>query len=136
MDEMSKANNNGKSDADVLRAGDILPPYNKKGSQEDDSRQAKGQPRCTSGSQQKHEIPRFDLAEEILAEQRKITAVKRKAPGKKSESLRKHVQQRQVQAIGYTIEEPMPALSEQQQIIAEIVARDVGRLCSGGTSAT
>ena len=28
------------------------------------------------------EIPKFDLAEQILAEQRKITAIRRKAPGK------------------------------------------------------
>ena len=29
-----------------------------------------------------NEIPKFDLAEQILAEQRKITAIRRKAPGK------------------------------------------------------
>ncbi len=33
------------------------------------------------------EIPKFDLAEQILAEQRKITAIRRKAPGKKPQRL-------------------------------------------------
>jgi len=32
--------------------------------------------------QEANEIPKFDLAEQILAEQRKITAIRRKGPGK------------------------------------------------------
>jgi len=127
--EMSWANSNGQSDTDILRAGDIVPPYNDKSKQENNSRELESRRKNTSLPQQKHEVPRFDLAEEILAEQRKITAVKRKAPGKKSGHSS---QQQQVQSIGYDIEEPMPALSEQQQIVAEIVARDIGKLCRGG----
>ncbi len=37
--------------------------------------------------QEANEIPKFDLAEQILAEQRKITAIRRKAPGKKPQRL-------------------------------------------------
>lgn len=37
------------------------------------------EPRPSDG---RGEIPKFDLAEQILAEQRKITAIRRKAPGK------------------------------------------------------
>lgn len=70
--------------------------------------------------QEKSEIPSFDLAEEIMAEQRKITAIRRKAPGKKTE------------AQPVDIEQP---LSEQEKIIAEIVARDIERLCRGDYSA-
>ena len=70
--------------------------------------------------QEKPEIPSFDLAEEIMAEQRKITAIRRKAPGKKTE------------AQPVDIEQP---LSEQEKIIAEIVARDIERLCRGDYSA-
>jgi len=76
-------------------------------------------------------IPKFDLAEQILAEQRKITAIKRKAPGKKNKAPN---QQSQAQSIGYTIKQPPPILSEQEQIIAEIVARDIEKLYRGDTS--
>lgn len=72
------------------------------------------------------EIPRFDLAADIMAEQRKITAARRKAPGEK---ITTGGQQRRAQSIADTIEQPMPALSEQEQIIAEIVARDIAKLC-------
>ncbi len=78
---------------------------------------------------EKAEIPKFDLAEEIMAEQRKITAVKRKAPGKITEVQRSEPQ---AKPVGYTtIEQPVPTLPEQDQIIAEIVARDIERLCGG-----
>ena len=81
--------------------------------------------------QEKSQIPKFDLAEDIMAEQRKITSIKRKAPGKKVEA---QSQEPEVELIGYTIEQPTPALSGQEQIVAEIVARDIERLCKGGTS--
>jgi len=148
---VSKANSNGKSDTDIFRAGDIVPPYSKKSNQEDNSRQAKGGSKNTSLPQQKREIPRFDLAEEILAEQRKITAIRRKAPSptreagasKKDEPLGKDPAlrepkqgpEKQVRSIDYAIEQPTPMLSEKQQIIAEIVARDIEGLCSGIASA-
>jgi hypothetical protein len=75
--------------------------------------------------QQKSEIPKFDLAEEIMAEQRKITSIRRKAPGKKVETQR---QEPEVELISHTIEQPIPVLSGQEQIVAEIVARDIERL--------
>ena len=81
--------------------------------------------------QQKSEIPKFDLAEDIMAEQRRITAIRRKAPGKRDEAQR---QEQEAESIGYTVGQPTPALSEQEHIIAEIVARDIERLCKGGTS--
>ena len=131
--EMSWANSNRQNNADILRAGDIMPPYNDKSKQESNSRELKSRSKNASLPKQSHEVPRFDLADEILAEQRKITAVKRKAPGKKSEHSS---QQQQVQSIGYAVEEPLPALSEQQQIIADIVARDIESLCRSSASAT
>jgi len=85
----------------------------------------------TKTEQQKSEIPKFDLAEEIMAEQRRITAIRRKAPGKKDEA---QSQERESESVGYTIGQPSPALSEEKQIIAEIVARDIERLCRGDTS--
>jgi hypothetical protein len=77
-------------------------------------------------------IPSFDLAEEIMAEQRKITAIRRKAPGQKTEAQRSEPQ---AQPADYTIEQPTPTLSVQEKIIAEIVARDIERLCRGDYSA-
>jgi len=100
------------------------------------------------------EIPRFDLAEQIMAEQRKITAIRRKAPGKPQQlpSLGPAVarvqaqdgaagkktepanQQSRAESIGYTIQPPPLTLSEQGRIIAEIVARDIEKLRRGDTS--
>lgn len=76
------------------------------------------------------EIPRFDLAEEIMAEQRRITATRRKAPGQQDEAQR---QEREAESVGYTPGRPVPALSEQEQIVADIVARDIEKLCRGDT---
>jgi len=90
------------------------------------------------------EIPKFDLAEQIMAEQRKITAIRRKAPGKPQRlpsqdgaAGKKNgppAQEREAESIGYTIQQPPLTLSEQGQIIAEIVARDIEKLRRGDTS--
>jgi hypothetical protein len=81
--------------------------------------------------QEKSEIPSFDLAEEIMAEQRRITAIRRKAPGQKTEAQRLKPE---TQIVDHIIEQPKPLLSEQEKIIAEIVARDIERLCRGNYS--
>jgi hypothetical protein len=75
------------------------------------------------------EIPKFDLAEQILAEQRKISSIKRKGPGRKTEAPSR---KQKIQSIGYTTKPP-PLLSEQEQIIADIVARDIESLLAGNT---
>lgn len=75
----------------------------------------------TKTEQQKSEIPRFDLAEKIMVKQRRITAIRRKAPGQRDEA---QSQQPKVESIGYTIG-PSSVLSEQERIIAEIVTRDI-----------
>jgi hypothetical protein len=78
------------------------------------------------------DIPSFDLAEQIMAEQRRITAIKRKAPGGKPEVQRLKPE---VQPVEHIIKEPKPALSAQDKVIAEIVAKDIERLCRGDYSA-
>ena len=157
---MTNANNDEQFDADslqrkadVLRGRDIIPgspkrdeerlgtppPYKNVTGQEPDSQQTgKNEPHppaeqrtSLETEQQTSEIPRFDLAEEIMAEHRRITAIRRKAPGEKDEAQR---HEREAESAGYAIGQPSPALSEQEQIIAEIVARDIERLCRGGTS--
>jgi hypothetical protein len=85
-----------------------------------------------NNEQEKPEIPSFDLAEDIMAEQRKITAIRRKAPGKKIEAQQS---EHQAQPADNTIEQPTQAMSEREKIIAEIVARDIERLYGGDYSA-
>ena len=109
------------------------------------TKRAKELPTESAGAvQEANEIPRFDLSEQIMAEQRKITAIRRKAPGKpqrlpaqdgaSGKKTKAPDQQPQAQSTGYTIKQPPPTLSEQEQIIAEIVARDIEKLCRCDTS--
>jgi hypothetical protein len=79
-------------------------------------------------SEETPKIPIFDLADEIMAEQRKITAIRRKAPGQKTEAQRLKPETR---IDDHSIEQPQPLLLEQETIIAEIVAKDIERLCRG-----
>lgn len=159
---MSKADGNKHSNTNALRADDIVPPYNKAVSQKRISQNKQTRKRETVSSQnqqkqppekelsqivlnkakraeelsvepvdavqQTNEIPKFDLAEQILAEQRKIASVRRKGPIKRHEAPK---QEQQVESIGLTIKPPI--LSEQEQIIAQIVARDIEKLCRGNT---
>jgi len=173
---MSKAKRDKKSDADVLRARDMVPPYNKKNHQKQDSEKTETNKRKNTSSQSKrkqssknitsspagkkaerakdlptepedaaregNDIPKFDLAEEIMAEQRRITAIRRKGPGQKIEAPSEEEEverdftsqeddEMEGWSIGYTIGQPPPMLSEQEKIIAEIVARDIEKLCGG-----
>jgi len=109
------------------------------------------EPRPSDG---RGEIPKFDLAEQILAEQRKITAIRRKAPGKPQRLLslgpavtrvqaqdgaagkktESPDQEGEAESIGYTIQQPPLTLSEQGRIIAEIVASDIEKLRRGDIS--
>ena len=79
------------------------------------------------------DIPRFDLAEDIMAEQRRLTVVRRKGPGSP-------------EPVNLTPSPVLPAAVRPSQsshsfsegfnyisdpIIADIVTRDIERLCSG-----
>lgn len=73
------------------------------------------------------EIPRYDLAANILAEQRRAASRRRRAPGQPDD---KPVMSR----AGFgpkvsTPPSPPQGVAELQQIVAEIVARDIERLC-------
>ncbi len=74
-----------------------------------------------------HEIPKFDLTEQLMSEYRKNSAVRRKAPSRKTETSNQ-----QTGSFSYTTKPPS-MLSEQETIIAEIVARDIERLCKGNS---
>jgi len=73
--------------------------------------------------QGEREVPAFDLAEEIMSQQRKITATRRKAPGEKAK--RPKVKRRIESVVNIGGES-----SRQNRIIAEIVARDIEKLLS------
>ena len=126
--------------ADVLCAKDATAPYRDKLRQKPEPQAEHIGPssgmqpiESAIANQENIEIPRFDLAEDIMAEQRKITAVRRKAPGRKVESQGK---EQKSAPMGYTIGQPAPVPIEQEQIVAEIVARDIERLYRDGTLST
>jgi len=80
--------------------------------------------------QEINDIPKFDLAKQIMAEHRKITAVRRKGPAKNAKPPKK---QHPAELISRNVEMG-PFVSGPEQIIAEIVARDIENLCMGDTS--
>jgi hypothetical protein len=79
---------------------------------------------------QTNDIPTFDLAEQIMAEHRKITAVRRKGPGKMVVPPKKR---HPAELIARDVI-PREILSGPEQVIVEIVARDIENLCMGNTS--
>jgi len=156
---MGKAGREKKRDGGVLRAQDIVPPYGedagrngspqkaKTGGNEALPSQKKGKQVSTGKSpvagrapakgrgagtqavaRQGSGIPTFDLGQQILAEQRKVAAVKRRGPGMRGTAPPKIPQaQPASDADGRAGAE----LSERDRIVAEIVARDIDRLCRG-----
>ncbi|MGD2094535.1 MAG: hypothetical protein PVH77_05965 [Phycisphaerales bacterium] len=127
-------NSNKYDDTDILRAEDIVPPYNtnveqKRVLREDAAFVEQDISSNDDWDQRADEVPKFDLAAQIMAEQRKITAVRRRAPGQK---IKNPDRKPQTQSSQYTFK-PF-VLSEQERIIAEIVARDIQKLCRGDKS--
>ena len=143
---MSKASGNKKGDdkrrgrkGDVLRAEDIIPgktsskkaktAKKKTSSSKKGAGPAKDMPaEPTDKGQKESEIPKFDLAEQILAEQRKVASARRKGPGQTIEPAKK---EQEAEPVDYLGEQPTPMALERQQIIAEIVARDIEKLRRG-----
>ena len=106
---------------DVLRAEDIIP-----GRAGSNKTKAAKKKTSSSKGHKESEIPKFDLAEQILAEQRKVASARRKGPGKAVEAERK---EQSSEPVDYLVEQPTPMALERQQIIAEIVARDIEKWC-------
>ncbi|UCE50498.1 MAG: hypothetical protein JSW47_10115 [Phycisphaerales bacterium] len=76
--------------------------------------------------EERNGIPKFDLAEQIMAEQRKNVSVMRKGPASK---IQDPMQSNKVEPISHAIRlQDVPLRPE--HVIAEIVARDIERLCS------
>ncbi len=138
-------------EGDVLRAKDIIPPYGddvtkpQRVQKAEQVPPAKDVPAVGKPGQDQSEIPKFDLAEKIMAEQRKVSARRRKRPtasARKAPSRIEFVSRQPAFASstedtgaepsGHAIEQPGAMLLEQEQIIAEIVARDIERLRRSG----
>lgn len=103
----------------VLRAADVMPPFDKSAQPPEDG----------------VEIPSYDLAENILAEQRRAAGRRRRGPGRVEDEP---VTPAPVGANHYSPVQgakgfsPLLAsqdLLELQRVVAEIVARDIERLC-------
>ena len=120
------------AEKNVLRAGDIMPPYgpklDKNGKWQEKT--PPDRPIATKSSKDIPiaEIPTFDLAEQIMAKQRNISAVKRRPPSQKSNFQQ---QTPQGQSINIALESTglsVSVLSKRNRIIADIVARDIEKL--------
>jgi hypothetical protein len=84
----------------------------------------------------KHDIPKFDLAEQILAGQRKFSSIKRKAPVKNriSNNRNSNIESNNSNPIPIPkpISETVPVeVSSCDKIISEIVARDIQNIRAG-----
>jgi hypothetical protein len=108
----------GKEEKKILRAEDIIPPFNTRPDDEENKAQNSVNPR--------HAIPVFDLAEEIMAEHRKLVSAKRKSPAVESLKVADSFKKREDKNYTDTAE-----TSETDRIITEIVARDIEGLCRG-----
>ena len=141
MTESNTINYNKQDDDNVLRAEDIVPPFNPQKLREKLLRERASsltanqqrateddRPESSDMSQKVNEIPKFDLAEQIMAAQRKITSVRRKAPGRKAKSNDLKLC---TEPLGSGIKQP-PEISEIDPIISEIVTRDIEKLYCGG----
>jgi len=139
----------------VLRAMDVIPPFDDegvagepgvapsasirpriqpwKGPEEHAAVGSEGHRPSPTDDVGKH-IPTLDLGEKILAEQRRMTARKRKGPaGSNARVEPEEVQQTPVMAMRAerAVEPPAQDVAQLQQLVAEIVARDIDRLCTG-----
>jgi hypothetical protein len=152
---MNKPKDNEKLDDDILRsredimrAKDIMPPFDKKTPFFDETKDineivpplgngnirvektANTSPAAEQQEEEivieninepKAEIPRFDLAEEIMAQQRKVTAEKRRFRGRPNVNIqekRSSSAEPQVQFVARNTH-------EEEKLIREIVARDI-----------
>jgi len=131
----------------VLRLEDIVPPYtsgkqqrleskdnseNSGGMRGEEGKSAreeisKSQREASSNRGGDSEIPRFDLAEEIMAAQRTKASRSRKGPG----YLQGDEKVEADRGVDNDVSGGGASRLQQDSVIAEIVARDIERLCGG-----
>jgi hypothetical protein len=140
----------------VLRAADVIPPFDKDVEPAGDSHAPVERPERASAGPGDYsdgetgslavavhaahdapetgtppaaavEVPTYDLAANILAEQRRVASRRRRAPGQTDDQPGAAPAEPRSRAA--VVESMAQDLVELQQIVAEIVARDIERLC-------
>jgi hypothetical protein len=101
---------------------DAVVRANKKGPLEN-IKMGESTPTSSKSAGNERAVPAFDLAEEIMAQQRKITAIKRKSPAAKTNG---YTHSRHIEPLHHSVTRDF---SRENHLIAEIVARDIKRLC-------
>jgi len=133
---MATNENNEQIDSDILQCKadifgvrDIIPPFSAKNLQTPKAHNPTGMPEPNekpkepkAGSQS--EVPQFNLADDIMAQQRQISANARKGPAQKEQAPKTE----SPKPIEYPNGPKMTTDSDQDWIIAQIVARDIERL--------
>ncbi len=136
----------------VLRAADVMPPFGKPREETDCEPSDQAVPQSGDGDHRvdentaaepiadnasgpdagvspavEGEIPTYDLAENILAEQRRVAAGRRRAPSQaQQEAIAVPSSDDRGPSLDDGFSEELPEL---QRIVAEIVAKDIDRLC-------
>lgn len=136
----------------VLRAADVMPPFGKPCEETDCQPSDQAAPQSGDGDPRvdentaagpiadnasgpdagvlpagEGEIPTYDLAENILAEQRRVAARRRRAPSQaQEEAIAGPPSDDYSPSLDGRFSEDLPEL---QRIVAEIVAKDIDRLC-------
>jgi hypothetical protein len=123
----------------ILRATDVIPPFGKSVPPSDNGEAGMEQPQVMSSQTGDDgvtagplptgagEVPAYDLAENILAEQRRAAGRRRRGPGR-AEPEPAAVLKRP--AVKVSVPDlASQGLLELQRIVAEIVASDIERLC-------
>jgi hypothetical protein len=128
--------------SDILRAHDILPPYDKLVQQPAQRKHIEPagdeKPANNPPQTEKHDIPTFDLAEKILAQQRKTASFKRKSPADEDKPAPAEQVKPAIPVISAKLRQPAvettykPATAHSDSLIAEIVARDIERIRAFG----
>ena len=139
MDDMKPNEKRAVQRTRVLRATDVMPPFDKAIPSPDPKAVRAETPQAASGPVDGPdaaveslpvddvEIPAYNLAENILAEQRRAAGRRRRGPGRveSGPGARLRNAARWPSAPNLAT----PDLLELQRIVAEIVARDIERLC-------
>ena len=150
---MDKSQNNEQLDndileckADILRAKDIIPPFGKKRDPKPNPKDQntayevieKHKEKVTQirtdskkTQPQQNQVPKFDLAKEIMVEQRKVSSRNRKGPGK---DVKPQQPKARLHSSSYAIRQPEAISKGHGRVITDIVARDIKKLCRSGNA--
>jgi hypothetical protein len=153
MDEMS---NRMRANMErVLRAMDVIPPFESHGEPQSGAVEQTHSPRRSAVARSEQglydetpvvvfaddvlsvtddgaeAIPTLDLGEKILAEQRRATARTRRAPGAAPPAPDDVKEQEALLEVAEPVGAASDEVAQLQQIVADIVARDIEELCQG-----